>query len=152
MYPPVVQARPKPGDAFFISRGILVDMDTLLLYSGWALVLFRVIVGAVLMAHGVPKIRNLDATAKWFHSVGFRPGRLWGSVAAILETFGGALLILGLLVRPLAFLFILQFLVIIVWKIMRKQSFTGNNGSELDLLLLGSMLILLTVGGGFYGF
>ncbi len=127
-------------------------MNILLLYSDPALAAFRIMVGALLLVHGIPKLKHWKGNADWFQSAGFRPGWLWGTVAGLLETLGGLALIAGIFIQPLAILLIGQFAVIIVWKLLRKQSFTGPNGWELDLLILGAMLVFLTLGGGSLNF
>src|SRR5882724_6666102 len=100
-------------------------------YSDTALLALRFAFGALMIAHGWPKLRNLKATAKSFDQMGFKPGALFGSIAAFLETFGGIAIILGFLTQPIALLFVVQFAIIIVWKILKKQPFVG--GWEIDL-------------------
>ncbi len=121
-------------------------MDIFLLYSGYALALFRAMVGVLLLVHGIPKLKNWKQSTDWFQSVGFKPGWFWGTVAGVLETFGGLFIIDGWFLRILAVLFIGEFAVIIIWKIFRRVPFKGDNGWELDYLILGAMLILLTFG------
>jgi putative oxidoreductase len=69
-----------------------------------ALLLVRVVVGVVMLAHG----RNhwlgggrIAGTARWFSGLGLRHGRLQAWLSVITELGAGALLILGLL-TPLA--------------------------------------------------
>ena len=45
----------------------------LLLWSEWAIFALRVFVGALFLAHGLPKLKNLKGTGEWFQSVGFKP-------------------------------------------------------------------------------
>ncbi len=133
--------------------GLLVynpNMIILPLFSDWALLALRVILGIVFILHGWPKLRNWKGTTAWFGSVGFKPGWLWGSVAGVLEFFGGIALILGFRTRLVALLFVLQFLTIILWQVLRKNKFVG--GWELDLIILGAALVLMTAGGGLYSF
>lgn len=117
----------------------------LLLFDQYALLILRVCVGAVFLAHGIPKIKDLGATAKGFESMGFRPGRFWGTCIALLEVVGGALLIAGLLVQPLGFLFALEMLVAILM-VKRKAGFVG--GWELELILIAASVALFIFGGG----
>jgi putative oxidoreductase len=118
-------------------------MSIFLLYSGYALFLFRIILGIIFFAHGIPKLRHLKANAAWFESVGFRPGWLSGTAAAILETAGGAAIIAGVFVQIAALLFAAEFAVILVWRLIRRDKFVG--GAELDLMLFGSVVLLLTL-------
>lgn len=118
------------------------------LYSDWALLILRLAVGGLFIAHGWPKLKNWKGTTQWFHSVGFKPGWFWGTAAGLLELFGGIALIFGFRTRFVALFFALQFAAILVWKIFRKDKFVG--GWELDLVLFAVALTLLTVGGGMY--
>ena len=59
---------------------------------------------------------------------------------------GGIALILGLATQCVAVVLVLEFLVIIAWRIKNKHAFVG--GWELDLLIFGALLVLLFNGGG----
>lgn len=67
-----------------------------------ALFVLRVAVGGVVMAHGLLKFGwvgsggSIGGVAGWFHSIGLRPGIFWALVAALAESVGGLLMILGL--------------------------------------------------------
>ena len=66
--------------------------------------LLRVIVGATLVAHGYNHVwrgGRLAGTARWFESIGIRPGRVHALLASVTELAGGVLLVVGLL-TPLA--------------------------------------------------
>ena len=68
-----------------------------------ALVL-RLVVGGTILAHGWNHAfggGKLPGTARWFDSIGIRPGRVHALFATVTELGAGALLILGLL-TPLA--------------------------------------------------
>lgn len=120
----------------------------LIIWGQVALFILRVALGLIFIVHGWPKIKDLKKTRKDFTSMGFRPGFLWGTLAALLETIGGLVLILGMFVRPVAGLFALEMLVTTVWKIKQGKGFV--NGYVFDLLLLATALILLTIGGSNY--
>lgn len=62
-----------------------------------ALLLLRVWAGFVIIAHGVNHARNLERTANWFGSVGFRSPKLQAFISAANEVAIGIALILGLL-------------------------------------------------------
>ena len=60
----------------------------------------RVVVGAVMLAHGINHViggGRIAGTARWFESLGMRPGRLHAWLASGTEIGAGALLVLGLL-------------------------------------------------------
>lgn len=58
--------------------------------------------GIVMIAHGANHVRNLDGTAKWFASVGFRTPRLNAFASGANELAVGVALVLGLLTAPAA--------------------------------------------------
>jgi putative oxidoreductase len=78
--------------------------------------------------------------------MGFRPGALWGTLVALLEPLGGLALILGIMTVWVAALFVVEFLVIIFWKIAKSSPFAG--GWEFDLLLMTSAFVLFLFGAG----
>lgn len=70
-----------------------------------ALLVLRVGIGIVFVAHGYNHFfggGRLSGTARWFESLGMRPGRLHAWVASLAELGGGILLIVGFLTPPLA--------------------------------------------------
>jgi putative oxidoreductase len=64
--------------------------------------LFRVAVGGMLAYEGLPKIMAPLAQVGFVEGLGFYPGWLWSPVLAAMQFFGGILLALGLLTRPVA--------------------------------------------------
>ena len=69
-----------------------------------ALLIARVVLGAVFLAHGINHIYGggkIEGTGRWFHSLGMRPGILHAWMASLVEIGAGGLLVLGLL-TPLA--------------------------------------------------
>src|SRR5437660_9362581 len=69
-----------------------------------ATLVIRLVVGGTMMAHGWNHAfggGKLPGTARWFESIGIRPGRLHALFATITELGAGGLLVLGLL-TPLA--------------------------------------------------
>ena len=75
-----------------------------ILYVGW-------ILGLIFLIHGLPKIKDLKTTWQNFEMMGFKPGVLWGTVVAIVEFFGGLLLISGLLTSAAAFILTIEMIV-----------------------------------------
>lgn len=117
-------------------------------YSDTAILILRLVLGALLIAHGLPKLRNLKKTAEGFEQMGFKPGALFGGIAGFLEFFGGIAVAVGFMVQVFAALFVIEFIVILIWRISKKHNFVG--GWELDLLILGSALLFLSIGAGSY--
>ena len=119
-----------------------------LVFSDWALVLLRLVLGLIFIAHGWPKIKDLKTTAQNFAAMGFRPGKLWGSLVASVEFLGGILFILGLFTQVAALILAIEFIVIMIWKLKTKQKLVG--GYELDLILLAALLVLASMGSTLY--
>ncbi len=118
------------------------------IWSGIALFLLRIFYGALFVAHGWPKIKDLIGNAKNFEGMGFRPGLLWGSIVALLEFFGGLALVAGFYTQVFALLLATQMIVAALWRIKMKHKFAG--GYELDIALILIGLALATMGGGIY--
>ena len=124
-------------------------MSTLLFwYGGLGFVIPRLILGALLIVHGWPKIKDLRQNAANFNGMGFKPGVVWGTIAALLEFLGGIGIVLGLWVPYACFLFMGEFAVIIVWKWLKKMPFVS--GWEMDALIFALLLMLFTLYGGFF--
>ncbi|MDX2081605.1 MAG: DoxX family protein [Terrimicrobiaceae bacterium] len=71
------------------------------------LLLLRASVGVIMMLHGWPKLAGGEAiwvkvgAAMQYLGIGFWPA-FWGFLAAVAETLGGFLLVIGFLTRPAA--------------------------------------------------
>ncbi|HSR45774.1 MAG TPA: DoxX family protein [Acidimicrobiia bacterium] len=61
------------------------------------LFILRLAIGAVMIAHGLNHGRNLDSTATWFESIGFRQAKMQAFLAAAGELAIGTGLIFGFL-------------------------------------------------------
>jgi putative oxidoreductase len=72
------------------------------MYPDLALLLLRVVIGGVVMAHGLLKLGLVGqggspaGVAGWFNSIGLRPGLFWAWVAILAEAGGSLLTVLGL--------------------------------------------------------
>ncbi|MET0727185.1 MAG: DoxX family protein [Acidimicrobiales bacterium] len=65
-----------------------------------ALLVLRCGLGAVMLAHGINHIYGggkIAGTARWFESLGMRPGIVHAWLASVMEIVGGVLLVAGLL-------------------------------------------------------
>ena len=115
--------------------------------KGLDTVALRVGAGTIFAAHGAQKLfgwyggYGLEATASWMASIGLEPGMLMAVLAGGAEFFGGLLLIVGLLVRPVALLLAATMVVAIVSVHLQNGLFLANNGYEFGLALL-----VITVG------
>ena len=115
-------------------------------YADSALLFLRLVLGGILLAHGLPKVRNIKGTSQWFESAGFKPGIFWAPLVATVESVGALALIAGFGVQCVAAVLTIQFIVINVWRIFRHEPLVG--GFELDLIILASLLVLMTMGSG----
>src|SRR3989338_4932112 len=116
------------------------------LHSDWGILALRVFFGIVFIVHGWPKVRNWEETARNFEAMGFRPGKVLGPLVAIVEFFGGLLLVGGLYTQLVAALLVVQFAVIMIWKVKERKNLVG--GWEFDFILLGVAILFLVRGGG----
>lgn len=62
----------------------------------------RVLVGALLVIEGWPKIQAPFAMAGFTEGIGLYPGWLWSAVLAVMQFGGGLLILIGFLTRPVA--------------------------------------------------
>ncbi|MEU6816936.1 DoxX family protein [Streptomyces sp. NPDC046860] len=75
--------------------------------ADWGLLLIRVTFGLLMAAHGAQKLfgifggQGLTATGKGFEGLGYRPGKVFATIAGLSELLGGLGLAVGLL-TPLA--------------------------------------------------
>lgn len=120
----------------------------LFVFQDFALLILRLAIGLIFIAHGWPKIKDLRATAKNFEMMGFKPGIFWGPIVAVVEFFGGLLVITGLFTQLAGLLLAINMLVAMIWKMIKDQPLV--DGYELDLILFGSSLIAASLGSGLY--
>jgi putative oxidoreductase len=112
-----------------------VWMALLILPSGWEKVFND---GAARIAAG-----NVLKT-------GFYPPMFWAWVVAILELVGMAMLAVGLLTRPIAFMFFVEMAVITLMVQMPNGYFWTSRGCEFALLLTLVSFAFVMAGGGKY--
>ncbi|PIP29936.1 oxidoreductase [Candidatus Jorgensenbacteria bacterium CG23_combo_of_CG06-09_8_20_14_all_54_14] len=122
-------------------------IQPLFVFYDWGLLALRVVLGIILIVHGLPKLKNLKATGGGSAAMGFRPGAFWAAVAGAVECAGGLLIIVGFLTQLAALFVFLQFL-IIIFKVKRGKGLAG--GYEFNLLITAAALLLMTTGGGLW--
>lgn len=109
--------------------------------------LLRFIAGAAYMQHGVQKLFGILAPPDrpW---TGAPPmfSQFW--IAGVLETFGGALIVLGLFTRPVAFLLAGEMAVAFFQAHFPRSFWPILNGGEAPVLFCFIYLFLFAVGGG----
>lgn len=115
------------------------------------LLIARLAVGLTMAAHGYAKIcrgGRLPGTARWFDSIGMRPGRLHAPLAALTEIGGGIALAAGLL-TPLAAAAIVAVMLVAGWTVHRQNGFfIVGNGWEYNFILASVAVAVAVAGAG----
>lgn len=115
--------------------------------ESWISTLARVFCGIVFLVHGTPKILNLEGTSMFFSENFGVPG--WIAIpVAILEFFGGILLIAGFLTRILASLFVLEMIGAIVFVHFGQGWDVFQGGYEFNLALILLLATVIAFGAG----
>ncbi|MEU5864669.1 MULTISPECIES: DoxX family protein [unclassified Nonomuraea] len=117
-----------------------------------AALISRVVLGVIFVVHGWQKWQGgLGAAAGQFREMGIPMPGLSAGFAAIVELIGGVLLILGLLVRPVALLLLIDMIGAIVFVHAGHGVLSQNGGWELPGALGALSLMLAALGGGRIG-
>ena len=118
-----------------------------------ALLLLRVTLGATIIAHGYNHIfggGKIEGTARWFGSLGMKPGIVHAWLASITEIAGGTLLVLGLL-TPLGGASVIG-VMLVAWITNHRGNgffiFRPGEGWEYVMTLTFCGLVLAVVGAG----
>ena len=132
---------PDPGTSSLLDLGFLIA---------------RVLIGLLMAAHGAQKLlgwfggHGLEGTGAFFGQLGFQPGRLFATAAALGEVTSGLLIALGLFgpVGPALMLAVMVVAAISVhW---RNGLFATNGGIELPLLYSIAAVRFAMTGPGRY--
>lgn len=111
------------------------------------LLLLRVVLAVVFISHGVSKFMNMSGTIGFFGQIGLAPFFVY--LVALVETFSGLAMLLGIFVRWAGYLISIVMVVAIVLVKWQKGFFGGY---ELDLVLLFVALSVSFMGAGRYSF
>ncbi|MFH5821228.1 DoxX family protein [Georgenia sp. AZ-5] len=114
------------------------------------LLLARVGLGAVFLAHGLQKLvsNGMAGTAEGFAAMGVPVPTLSAWVAALLETVGGAALILGLLTPVFSLLLAVEMIAAVLIVHLPNGIWVTENGYELVLALAAGALAVGALGAG----
>ena len=120
------------------------------------LLLARLVLGVLMAGHGTQKLLGwfggygIAGTAGFFEALGFRPGRLFATAAAVTEIVSGILLALGLL-SPIAGALIVSVMVVAAISVHWPNGvFASANGIEVPLLYgVGAAALTLTGPGAY---
>ncbi len=118
-----------------------------------ALLGLRLILGAVMLAHGINHIiggGKIAGTGRWFESLGMKPGPLHAWLASLTEVGAGVMLVVGLL-TPLACAGVIGVMLVALITNHWKNGFfifRPGEGYEYVLTLTVVALCLATLGAG----
>ena len=126
------------------------------MYLDIALLILRVVIGGVIIPHGLLKLGlvgkggSIAGVGGWFNSMGLRPGRFWAYVAALAEAGGGLLTVLGL-GGPLGPGIVAADLVVVTVVAHWPQGFWAGGGKvgwEFPLPIAAGALAIALIGNG----
>lgn len=127
-------------------------LDNLGKYRNTGLLLLRFGIGIMFIIHGFPKLAG--GPAGWTQlggsmkvvGIDFLPV-FWGFMAAVSETFGGFLLIVGLFFRPALILLIITMVIAVLVHFAKGDGLSGaSHAMELAIVFFG----LIFIGPGKY--
>lgn len=121
-----------------------------------ALLVLRLVVGTLLAGHGAQKLfgwfggPGLKGTHGFMEKLGFRPGHIWGTMAALGEFCGGTLTALGLL-NPLGPANITAAMMVAIRRVhWSKGVWNQGGGVEFPLTNLTAATTIALAGSGRY--
>jgi len=120
------------------------------------LAVLRGVTGGLLAGHGAQKLfgafegPGLQGTAGFMEALGLRPGRVWGTAAALSEFGGGTLTALGLL-HPLGPIGTISAMTMATAKAhWGKPIWVTAGGAELPVINIGVAVAVMLTGPGAY--
>jgi putative oxidoreductase len=130
----------------------LLDLATLSV----GLLVVRLVVGFLMAAHGSQKLfgwfggYGIAGTGQYLESIGFRPGRLFATVAAATELVSGVLVALGLL-GPVGPALMLSVMIVAAVSVHLKNGLlVTSNGLEVPLFYGAAAIGFALIGFGSY--
>jgi putative oxidoreductase len=114
-----------------------------------ALLLLRLVLGAILIAHGYRKVfGGFHHHMEFVGSLGIPAWMAYLSTGT--EFFGGIAIILGLFTRFFSLAFAIE-MGVAIWKVHFKNGFTAQGGYEFPLAIATIAFALMCFGGGPWG-
>jgi putative oxidoreductase len=115
------------------------------------LLILRLALGLTLAAHGFNKFfggGRIPGTARWFESIGMKPGKFHATVAATTEISAGLGLAAGLL-TPVPAAGFVSLMLVAAWTVHRTNGFfIVKQGWEYNLVLAAAAVAVATTGAG----
>lgn len=116
----------------------------------FALLVLRVVLGAIMIAHGYRKVfGGFHHHTEMVGSLGIPSWMAYLSAGT--EFFGGIGIVLGLFTRFFAVAFMIE-MGVAIWKVHFRNGLVGPTGYEFPLSLAATALALVCFGGGPWGF
>lgn len=122
----------------------------------FGLLLIRLVVGLVFVAHGAQKLYGWfggygpKGTGGWMESIGIKPGVAAAVAAGFVEFFGGAAFAAGLFTPVVAILLVIVMVVAIVKVHAQNGFWNTENGYEFNLVLIAILIGVALTGAGEY--
>jgi putative oxidoreductase len=117
------------------------------------LLTLRLVLGLTMAAHGYKKFAGaggIAGTARWFHSIGMRPGALHARLAAVTELAAGLGMAAGVF-TPVCSAAFVALMLVAAWTVHRTNGFfITDDGWEYNLVLAASAVAVAAVGPGRY--
>ncbi len=116
-------------------------------YPDGAAFVGRIALGAMFLAHGWPKIKDIRKPMAFVKGTGWPGGETFAFLFTLLEFFGAIALIVGFLTQIVALLFVLEMLATAIFSKQKLgKKFMG--GYELDVIYLLLALAVAVLGPG----
>ncbi|AEG44676.1 DoxX family protein [Isoptericola variabilis] len=115
-----------------------------------AVLLARVALGAIFLAHGWQKLvtNGIDGTAAFFEQVGVPAAAAAAWLVALVEVVGGAALVLGVAVPVVGALLVVDMIGAFAFVHAGAGIFVDQGGYELVLALAAGVVLLVAAGAG----
>ncbi len=111
-----------------------------------ALVPIRVLIGGIIVSHGVTHFSNgIASFGEFFLSKGISHGVMVAWIVSIIEIVGGISFVFGKFAKPLGLYFFFELLLGSYWIHWQSGKFiveAGKNGIEYSILLIVSFLVV----------
>ncbi len=118
--------------------------------SDVGILLLRIVVGVVFIAHGWSKFANLSATSDFFGNIlGFPMPSVLAFVVAFVELVGGVMVLVGAFTW-LAGMLLALIMIVAIFGAKGISHLTGQGGYEYELVLLGALLAIAKIPPGKY--
>lgn len=118
-----------------------------------AILILRLSLGVIMISHGIPKIKKREVLGKkWNDHYGVPKATIW--LTGILQIVGGLALLVGLFTSLTSLILALDMLAalfICIFSSHHREPFnsvTPEKGWDVNLLLVGSLVAVLVLGGG----